>query len=62
MKKSTVKIANYPEDIIINDTKLNDATYLTNSINYTNQPKVTVFDDETWFNGSIINFTLINCS
>lgn len=62
LSKSVVKIANYPEDIYVNDTKLNGTDYLTNLFNYDeDNSKRYVFDDSTWFNGSVINYTLANC-
>lgn len=54
-------MANYPEDIVINDTKLT-SDYLTGQFDYSNSNKITTeFDDEPWFNGSVVNYTLLNC-
>lgn len=62
MQKSSVKIANYPEDIIINDTRLNQSDYITNQLDYSDSNRrVTPLDDEPWFNGSVLNYTLLNC-
>ena len=62
LQKSSVKIANYPEDIIVNNSKLNESNFLTSQFDYDNNRKmVNTFDDETWFNGSVLNYTLLNC-
>lgn len=61
LSKSSVKIANYPEKIIINETKLNQTDYLTNEVNYEQKYKEVVIDDTTWFNGSVLNYTIDNC-
>lgn len=54
-----MRIANYPEDIYVNDSKLNSSDYLTNQFDYSNNNKrMNVFDDETWLNGSVINYTI----
>ena len=46
MYKSQVKIANYPEDIIVNNSKLNSSDYLTSQFDYSNNNKrINVFDD-----------------
>jgi hypothetical protein len=46
LHKSTVKIANYPEDIYVNDSRLNNSDYLTNQFDYENNNKhINVFDD-----------------
>ena len=57
-----MKIANYPEDIIINDTQLN-SDYLTQQVTYSNSndTEQTVLDDFSWFNGSVLNYTLLDC-
>lgn len=60
LSRSSVKIANYPEDIVLNDTKIN-SDYLTNALNYNNDNKYYVFDDSAWLNGSVLNFTLADC-
>ena len=62
LSKSSVKIANYPEDIIINDTKLT-SDYLTQQVTYSNSnvTEHAVLDDASWFNGSVLNYTLLNC-
>lgn len=63
MLKTTVKIANYPEDIYVNDSRLNSSDYLTNQFDYENNRKdVNVFDDESWLNGSVLNYTLLGCA
>ena len=56
--QSTVYTANYPEDIIINNTELNKTDYHTKKVNDTDTSTFTNIDDSTWFNGSIINYTL----
>ncbi len=56
--RSTVYTANYPEDIIINNTELNKTDYLTKKVNDTDTATFTNIDDSTWFNGSILNYTL----
>jgi hypothetical protein len=61
LSKSAVKIANYPEDIVANDTQINDPDFLGNKLDYKNDDRRYYLDDATWFNGSIINYTLINC-
>lgn len=46
LQKSTVKIANYPEDIVVNNSKLNNSNYLTDQFDYKNNNKrYNVFDD-----------------
>lgn len=63
LARSQVKVANYPEKIVINSTKLNQTDYLTNILNYNyNTKKETTFDDSTWFNGTVLNYTVENCS
>lgn len=62
LSKSSVKIANYPEDIYVNDTRLNQTDFLTSQFDYSNNfTKENIFDDSTWLNGSVINYTLLNC-
>jgi hypothetical protein len=39
MSKSSVKTANYPEDIIVNDSRLNSTDYLTSQFDYNNNKK-----------------------
>ena len=54
-----MKIANYPEDIFVNDTTFN-GNVLTNSINYGNSNSYKYeFNDSAWFNGSVVNYSLI---
>lgn len=59
-----VKIANYPEDIVANNSDLNKTGFLTNQISYnkSQEKKKYDFDDSTWFNGSVLNYTFTNCS
>lgn len=59
--KSRVEIANYPEKIVINESKLNQTDYLTQQVNYENNYKEVAFDDATWFNGTVLNYTIENC-
>lgn len=59
---ATVKVANYPEKIVINESKLNQTDFLTNTINYQQQRTEVVLDDSTWFNGSVLNYTVEGCS
>ena len=61
LAKSTVKVANYPEGIVLNETKLNESDYLTNQVNYEKKHKEVVLDDSTWFNGTVINYSIENC-
>jgi hypothetical protein len=62
LAQSSVKIANYPEKIVINESKLNETDYLTNQVNYEKKYKEIVLDDSTWFNGSVVNYTIDNCT
>ena len=55
---STIYTANYPEDIIINSSDLNKTDYLTKKVNDTDTSTFATIDDSSWFNGSIINYTL----
>lgn len=55
---STIYTANYPEDIIINNTELNKTDYLTKKVNDTDTSTFATIDDSTWFNGSVVNYTL----
>jgi len=55
---STVYTANYPEDIIINNTELNKTDFLTKKVNDTDTSTFATIDDSSWFNGSIVNYTL----
>jgi hypothetical protein len=34
LRKSSVKISNYPEKIVINESKLNQTDFLTNTVSY----------------------------
>jgi len=61
LSKSSVKISNYPEKIVINESKLNETDFLTKQINYEQKYKEIVLDDSTWFNGSVLNYTIENC-
>lgn len=63
--KATVKIANYPEDIVINDTRFNSgylSSYISQEVSNSNgnSSRWVPLDDEPWFNGSILNYTLLN--
>lgn len=58
LSKSTVKIANYPLDIKINNTQLNNQTYLNSLIDYNDDHKYYTIRDEDWFNGTVLNFTI----
>lgn len=58
LSKSSVKVANYPEKIVINETKLNQPDFLSQQVNYEKKYKEVVFDDSTWFNGSVLNYTI----
>jgi hypothetical protein len=61
-QRISVKTANYPEDIIVNNSKLNTSDYLGKQIKYEEKyTRENTFDDSTWFNGSIINYTLLQC-
>lgn len=62
LKRSSVKIANYPEKIVINETKLNQTDFLTNTVNYNQAYKEVVIDDTNWFNGTVLNYTIENCT
>ena len=58
LPKSTVKIANYPIDITINNTQLKNQTYLNSLIDYNDDHKYYTIRDEDWFNGTVLNFTI----
>lgn len=62
LSKSSVKIANYPEKIVINESKLNQSDFLTNTVNYDKKYKEVIIDDSTWFNGTVLNYSITNCS
>ena len=57
-----VKIANFPEDIIVNDSRLNESSYLSGQISYNKSHQKYQFLDLDWFNGSVLNYTLEGCS
>jgi hypothetical protein len=61
LSKSSVKISNYPEKIVINESKLNESNYLTNEVSYNKQYKEVILDDTTWFNGTVLNYTIEGC-
>lgn len=61
MSKSSVKVANYPEKIIVNESRLNETDFLTNTVNYDKQYKEVILDDSTWFNGSVLNYSITDC-
>jgi hypothetical protein len=56
--RSTVYTANYPENIIINNTALNTTDYLSKKVLDNDTSTFTTLDDSTWFNGSVVNYTL----
>lgn len=58
LPKSTVKIANYPIDIKINNTQLKNQTYLDSLIDYNDDHRYYTIRDEDWFNGTVLNFTI----
>jgi hypothetical protein len=61
MSPATVKIANYPEKIIINESALNETDFLTNQVNYEKKYKEVVLNDTNWFNGTVLNYTVEGC-
>jgi hypothetical protein len=61
LTRSSIHTANYPEDIIINNTDLNKTDYLTQRVNDTKTSFTVALDDSTWFNGSVLNYTLDGC-
>jgi len=61
LSKSSVKVANYPEKIIVNESRLNETDFLTNTVNYEKQYKEVILDDSTWFNGSVLNYSITDC-
>jgi len=61
VSRSEVKIANYPEDIVVNDTRLNTSDYLSSQLNYNKSKQRIPLDDYHWFNGSVLNYTLLDC-
>jgi hypothetical protein len=62
LRKSSVKISNYPEKIVINESKLNQTDFLTNTVSYNQEYKEVVLDDTNWFNGTVLNYTIENCT
>ena len=58
LSTSTVKIANYPVDIKINNSKLSNQTYLDTLIEYKDDQRFYVIKDDDWFNGTVVNYTL----
>lgn len=55
---SSVHTANYPEDIIINASELNQSDYLTGTVEGKDTTYSFPIDDNGWFNGSVLNYTL----
>lgn len=58
LSQSTVKIANYPVDITINNPKLKDKNFLSGLIEYKNDHRYYTISDEDWFNGTVLNYTI----
>jgi hypothetical protein len=58
LTRSTLHTANYPEDIIINNTDLNKTDFLSATTDADNTSAFYPLDDSTWFNGSVLNYTL----
>lgn len=61
LSQSTVHTANYPEDIIINASELNQTDYLKAEVDVANTEAFYRIDDSKWFNGSVLNYTLEGC-
>jgi hypothetical protein len=61
LSPSTVHTASYPENIIINNTDLNKTDFLNIALDISKDKDCFTFDDRTWFNGSVLNFTLDGC-
>ena len=62
LTRSTLHTANYPEDIVINNTQLNQSDFLKAEVDKENTEKFYPLDDNGWFNGSVLNYTLEGCS
>ena len=62
LTQSSVHTANYPEDILINSTELNQTDYLTDTVDVGDTKREYKLDDYGWFNGSVLNYTLEGCS
>ena len=60
-QNSSVKVANYPENIVVNNSKLNQTDFLTSQLKYSNDHQKYVFDDSDWFKGNVLNYTLKGC-
>lgn len=59
---SKVKIANFQEKIIVNDTEINETDFLSKHVDYHNEYQKIPFNDSTWFNGTVVNYTVEGCS
>ena len=60
--KSAVKISNFPEGIIVNETIKNNTNILNDMVDYhKSERQQIVINDSEWFSGNIINYTLENC-
>lgn len=55
---ATVRIANYPVDVTINNPQLKDKDYLNSLLSYQDDERVYVINDHGWFNGSVFNYTI----
>lgn len=59
---SSVKVANLPQEITPIDERLKNKEFLTKQVEYKNVTKTYIFNDTNWFSGSVVNYTLQNCS
>jgi hypothetical protein len=61
LARSKLVISNFPETIVINDSRLNQSDFLSSQVKYENKYQEFVLDDSTWFNGSVLNYTIEDC-
>ena len=53
-----MKVANFQEKIVLNNTEINESDYLSKHVDYQNEYQKIPFNDSTWFNGSVVNYSL----
>ena len=61
LSKSKVNIANFPDILTINDSRLNESDFLTSQVDYQNEKELFSLNDSNWFTGSVINYTVEGC-
>jgi len=56
-----VFVTNFPQDIVVADPRLNNTDFLDSVVDYQNDKKLYILNDSTWYNGSVVNYTLQGC-